>query len=197
MRLFLLPISTRRSLLYCQRLAASPSSSTSSSTSTISKYTERITQKASTTWLEWERKESGWQKKVVVYGNKLFQRLPYQEYGLKSVPPLTRARRDRLSEWAEKKLKAGRRREALGTTTEGNGKSDTTASREEQGTGSDVAIDDSSVSVEFPEGLVQEEDVWEEVRRLGSDETQKFHTKWLYASVAGMPAVAPFAIVPM
>ena len=85
MRLFLLPISTRQSLLYCQRINKQLSTDTTR--------LDRITTKASATWLEWEKKESGWQKKVTTYGNTLFQRLPYQEWGLKSIPPLSARRK--------------------------------------------------------------------------------------------------------
>jgi len=41
----------------------------------------------------WEKYEKGWQKKVTVFGNKLFQRLSYEEWGLKSVPPLSAKRK--------------------------------------------------------------------------------------------------------
>ena len=41
----------------------------------------------------WEKYEKGWQKKVTVYGNKLFQRLSFEEWGLKSIPPLSPKRR--------------------------------------------------------------------------------------------------------
>lgn len=41
------------------------------------------------TWADWERKESGLQKKIVNYGNHVFRRIPYEEWGLKSVPPLS------------------------------------------------------------------------------------------------------------
>ena len=85
MRLFLLPISTRQSLIYCQRLNQQLATKTS--------YIDKVTTKASTTWLSWERKDSGWQKKVTEYGNKLLQRLPYEEWGLKSIPPLSARRR--------------------------------------------------------------------------------------------------------
>ncbi|KAL9583956.1 MAG: hypothetical protein Q9212_002406 [Teloschistes hypoglaucus] len=86
MRLFLLPISTKRSLIYCQRLNNQLSSETT--------YVDKLTARASATWLKWEKAESGWQKKVTAYGNKLFERIPHEEWGLKSVPPLSRRRED-------------------------------------------------------------------------------------------------------
>ena len=85
MRLFLLPISTRQSLLYCQRINQQLSAETTR--------IDKITRKASAAWVDWEKKDSGWQKKVTTYGNTLFQRLPYPEWGLKSIPPLSARRR--------------------------------------------------------------------------------------------------------
>lgn len=78
MRVFLLPISTRQALIYCQRLTQKPAAQ-----ATI---VDRITRKATDTWAKWEKAEKGWQKTVVEYGNKGLQRIPYQEWGLKSFP---------------------------------------------------------------------------------------------------------------
>ncbi|KAL8786964.1 MAG: hypothetical protein Q9195_007976 [Heterodermia aff. obscurata] len=90
MRLFLLPISTRRSLIYCQKgIASSPRQLT-----WLNNPVEKATTRGSETWLEWEKYKEGWRKKVTVYGNKLFQRLPFEEWGLKSVPPLTAKRKE-------------------------------------------------------------------------------------------------------
>ncbi|KAL8737294.1 MAG: hypothetical protein Q9181_001818 [Wetmoreana brouardii] len=86
MRLFLLPISTRQSLLYCQRLNNQISSEIT--------YVDRLITRASATWLKWEKAEKGWQKKVTSYGNKLFERIPHEEWGLKSIPPLSKRRED-------------------------------------------------------------------------------------------------------
>lgn len=85
MRLFLLPISTKQSLIYCQRINQQLKKEKT--------YIDKITTKAATTWLGWENKEKGWQKKITTYGNKLFQRLPYEEWGLKSIPPLSARRK--------------------------------------------------------------------------------------------------------
>ena len=89
MRLFLLPISTRQSLVYCQRRNLQLAEKTT--------FLDRVATRGANLWLTWEKKESGWQKKVTTYGNKLFQRLPYAEWGLKSIPPLSaRRKRDEI-----------------------------------------------------------------------------------------------------
>ncbi|KAL2022576.1 hypothetical protein VTK56DRAFT_4920 [Thermocarpiscus australiensis] len=85
MRLYLLPISTRRTLLYCQRLNAP--------TGEKPTWSDWIQSKASRTWSDWEKKDRGWQKSVVSYGNYALRRIPYEEWGLKSVPPLSQRRR--------------------------------------------------------------------------------------------------------
>lgn len=78
MRIFLLPLTTRQALVYCQRITHKP----------VDQRTifDRITRKATDTWAKWEAAEKGWQKKVVVYGNRALQRIPYQEWSLKSFP---------------------------------------------------------------------------------------------------------------
>jgi hypothetical protein len=87
MRLFLLPVSTRRTLLYAQRLGITTKSSDSS-------YADRGAAWAARLWAKWEAQERGWQRKVVDYGNHAFRRIPFEEWGLKTVPPLSTRRRD-------------------------------------------------------------------------------------------------------
>ena len=89
MRLFLLPVSTRRSLIYCQKRTTESSGRLSWWSNPV----QKITLKSSETWLGWEKYNKGWRKQVTVYGNKLFQRLPYEEWGLKSIPTLTAKRK--------------------------------------------------------------------------------------------------------
>lgn len=85
MRLYLLPVSTRRTLLYCQKLhAPSPEKET---------WGDKIQSKAARMWSGWEQKDKGWQKSVVNYGNQVLRRIPYEEWGLKSIPPLSQRRR--------------------------------------------------------------------------------------------------------
>lgn len=81
MRIFLLPLSTRQALIYCHKISAKPVGKLS--------IVDRVQKKATETWSSWEAAENGWKKKVVTYGNKGLQRVPYQEWGLKSFPPST------------------------------------------------------------------------------------------------------------
>ncbi|KAI9798515.1 MAG: hypothetical protein M1833_004782 [Piccolia ochrophora] len=85
MRLFLVPVSTRRTLIYCQRI--------NQVTSEKPTLVDRATGRANGIWRKWEKSERGWQKKVVDYGNKVFERISFAEWGLKSIPPLSARRR--------------------------------------------------------------------------------------------------------
>lgn len=92
MRIFLLPISTKRSLIYCERIAPDRSEQQN----LAARWSDKVVNKANETWAVWERAEKGWKKKLTVWGNQVFKRIPYQEWGLKSVPPLTERRKERL-----------------------------------------------------------------------------------------------------
>lgn len=81
MRLFLLPISTRRSLIYCEPIPISAASKPS--------YLDRAVNKANTTWAGFEKDSKStfnWKKRLTDYGNLLFRRIPFEEWGLKTIP---------------------------------------------------------------------------------------------------------------
>ena len=86
MRLFLLPISTRRTLIYCERVQQQLAPGQKPPLS------ERVITRAADTWAKWERAEKGWQKRLTVEGNRFLRRIPYEEWGLKTIPPATKKR---------------------------------------------------------------------------------------------------------
>ncbi|KAF7713164.1 Uncharacterized protein PECH_001824 [Penicillium ucsense] len=85
MRLFLIPISTRRALIYARPLRRDAAKELS--------LLDRATSKAAGTWAKWEEAESGWKKHLVSWGNRVQQRIPFEEWGLKSIPSLKQQRR--------------------------------------------------------------------------------------------------------
>lgn len=85
MRLFLIPISTRRALIYSRPLNQDLSKELS--------LTDKISGKVAKTWAKWEEVEKGWKKHVVTWGNKVQQQIPFEEWGLKSIPSFNAQRR--------------------------------------------------------------------------------------------------------
>lgn len=97
MRLFLLPISTRRSLIYCEKLHEKAASE--------GNLLDKITTKASETWVAWEKDAKAplnWKKRVTLAGNKALNRIPFEEWGLKTLPALTAKRKAAILEGREK-----------------------------------------------------------------------------------------------
>jgi hypothetical protein len=85
MRLFLIPISTRRALIYSRPLRKDIPKELS--------ILDRVTSKAAQTWAKWEEADGGWKKRLVTWGNTVQQRIPFEEWGLKSIPSLKSQKR--------------------------------------------------------------------------------------------------------
>lgn len=85
MRLFLIPISTRRALIYSRPLKKDMPRELS--------LVDKVTAKAAETWAKWEEVDKGWKRSLVTWGNKVQQRIPFEEWGLKSIPSFNAQRR--------------------------------------------------------------------------------------------------------
>ena len=203
MRVFLLPISTRRTLLYCQKLQPPPASASAASaiTSTKSKSTKKpqkqswgdyIQTKAATTWASWEKKESGWQKSVVGYGNHLLRKLPYEEWALKSVPPLTKARQKELEKLLEEAAQKEGEFVKVGSAAETKGKDGGKLTEVKRGEDEE----DAKVEVVYPKGLITADRVPRILHKLAT-EREGHHKKWFWWCIAGMPVTLPIGIIPL
>ena len=96
MRIYLLPISTRRALIYCE-----PKSHQIPLAQRT--YLDRIVEKGNTTWADWEKNTDStfdWKRRTTTYGNMLFRRIPFEEWGLKSVPSLKNKDREAVQSLA-------------------------------------------------------------------------------------------------
>ncbi|GAB7350212.1 hypothetical protein MBLNU459_g0870t1 [Dothideomycetes sp. NU459] len=82
MRLFLLPVSTRRTLIYCERIQAQVNGAKPS-------VHDRVVNKANETWTQWEKSDTKWKLRLTEYGNRMFNRIDYREWGLKTLPHTT------------------------------------------------------------------------------------------------------------
>ena len=227
LRLYILPISTRRSLLYCQTLKSSSSGSNASSSPTASPHTQTwtssprgkithyldlATQKVTSKWLLWETAEWGWQRWLTRTGNRVLYNLPYEEWGLKSV-------------MAARAISSGTKPPPAATAGRGGSSTSTTSSssrdesrsgHEETGKRSRDATTRTGVAggipavaekgkemtkrrvkVEYPGSVWDEEKVMEAVRGYAGEERQRFHRRWMWWSFAGMPVTIPFGVIPV
>lgn len=100
MRLLFLPISTRRALIYCQRL-----NQTTQLTVERQTLVDRATTRAAQLWARLEKGDKRWQQLIVRYGNKALRQIPYEEWGLKSIPPMASRRMAEEAERADDKAK--------------------------------------------------------------------------------------------
>lgn len=180
MRLYLLPISTRRTLLYCQKLQP-PSSASTPTPKQKQSWGDYIQTKAALTWASWEKKESGWQKAVASYGNQLLRKLPYEEWALKSMPPLTKSRQRQLEALLQQQAQA---------------EGDFEMESGEKGGSKRGKVEVDKVEVVYPGGLIKAEQVPRILHKLAT-EREGHHKKWFWWCLAGMPVTIPIGILPL
>ena len=171
MRLYLLPISTRRTLLYCEPLShAAPVEKQS--------YIDRGVAKANTYWADWEKDTKSpldWKKRVTTYGNMMFRRIPFEEWGLKSVPPLKKRDKDPASSGVPT---------AGGVVTTGD-------------KGPEGRLG-KRVEVHYP-GVYQalcHDSVLATIKRA-ANERRGLHRKRMWWSAVGMPITLPIGLLPV
>jgi hypothetical protein len=170
MRVFLIPISSRRAFVYCDSKFASPVSALLKPVAVKAADPnakpkpwyldiDQVTNKAATTWTEWEQAKNStfdWKRRATTLGNALLRRIPYEEWGLKSFPSLT----DKL----QKKYEA--------------------------------ATNLEPIQVLFPSRVFKEMGVIPLLKQLGTAK-QSRHRSLMIGSAIGAPLTLPFAAIPV
>ncbi|CAK7208488.1 hypothetical protein SBRCBS47491_000109 [Sporothrix bragantina] len=177
MRLFLLPISTRRTLLYCERLTEPPAHQLS--------LMDKAQNRAAKLWSDWEKKPPGsLQHRIVSSGNAGLRRIAFEEWGLKSVPPLsTRKRAEEAAATAAiEQGKDGKISQEIEENLETKATSDMEPSK--------------PVEVFYPASAIPSDVVAGLLTRLAT-EREALHRQRLIWCFVGMPITAPFGLVPV
>lgn len=78
MRILLLPLTRRQTLLFSQRL-------TENASYKPSPWLVWIMRKTQKTWSDWGKSETKWKSKTVATGNKLLDKVDWEEYSLKTI----------------------------------------------------------------------------------------------------------------
>lgn len=74
----MLPLTRRQTLLFAQRL-------TENEANKSSRLATWITDKVQKTWADWGKSKTRWKSKTVSVGNKLLDKIDWEEYALKTV----------------------------------------------------------------------------------------------------------------
>lgn len=100
MRFVVVPLSSKSVFVFCQHRIAPPiliksaaASRTAIPTRSTPRLDDRIVAKAQATWQSWEASNSKMKQRIVKWANLALEKIPFEEYSLKSIPPLGRVLR--------------------------------------------------------------------------------------------------------
>lgn len=80
MKLVFTPLTARRAMVYCVQTSVTPPASQTP------RLDDKLVKKFGTVWKQFESSETGWKKQIVFWTNKMLEQIPYEEWGLKSIP---------------------------------------------------------------------------------------------------------------
>ena len=92
MRIILLPLTRRQTLLYAHRLTENESHKPNP-------YIAWAIHKAQTKWKEWGKSDTKWKSKTAAIGNKLLDKIEWEEYSLKTVHDPKSTTTDKVRFW--------------------------------------------------------------------------------------------------
>lgn len=168
MRLVVIPLSLKRSMVYCQW-------DTKTATQGKPRIDERLVQRATSAWNNFSKSETKWKQKIVSWANAAMEKIPYDEWSLKTIPARSSVLR---------RLNSSVSNETTGqqvSTSAANGLNDKNL---------------KAITVIYPKTCLSASVVRTRLEKLSSAGIS-YHTKYMWLSAIGAPLTLPVAIVPI
>lgn len=172
MRLLVVPLSVRTSMVYCQTAALPRARQTP-------RLDERLVERANKTWNKFAESDKQWQRKIVDWGNLAMERISYNEWGLKTIP---------------ERGKYLRRIKPAEDAAEAEAEHISVAEFEKR---EDLKSTDlEQVRVDFPGSVLSSLEAESRLRTLANHGIAH-HTKYFWLSTIGAPLTLPVALLPV
>lgn len=170
MRLIVLPLSVKRSMVYCQwnSLPAARSKP---------RIDDRLVKRATVAWNNFASSERKWKQTIVSWANVAMEKIPYDEWSLKTIPAKTAVLR------------------RLKTKDENDG-SAPHASRTGVDSNNLSEADLEAIPVLYPSSAMSSSGVLSRLVTLGNSGISH-HNKYFWLSAIGAPLTLPVALIPV
>ncbi|ANB15704.1 hypothetical protein AWJ20_3343 [Sugiyamaella lignohabitans] len=172
MRLIVVPLSVKTSMVYCQKLALPAARQTP-------RIDDKLVARAAKTWGEWQKSDSKLKKTIISWANIALERISYEEWSLKTIPAQSSIKRKVV--------------EANSKVNESDPHHVTHAEFEKHELeNSDL----ESIPVIFPSSILDRHQVTSRLQALASRGINH-HTKYMWMSAIGAPLTLPVALLPV
>lgn len=205
MRFVVIPLSAKSSFVYCQHYitpAVGKAAATASKT-TIQKPSgpwtsvtiaarskprldERAVHYVQNTWEKWEKSPTWWKQKTVGLGNRVLERIPYDEYSVKLIPSKRAVLRK-----IQKEIEDDNNEKAGLQTTHVSAKELDSIKR---GQLEEVTI--YNINVQYPSSIMTEKQSLEILSRLANNGVAK-HWKHMWYALGLAPLTLPLSFLPI
>lgn len=169
MRLLIVPLTTKQAFVYCQHTAAPAAAA---AIKVKPRLDDRLAERAVKLWTSWETSPTKWKQSIVRYTNILLEKIPYEEYSLKSIP----SRRSILKQVQELEQKK----------------------RDQQTTSSGTLKEPCKhlIEVVYPPSAITQSRAHEVLKSLAHNGVQT-HLKYMLISLGVAPLTLPFVLIPI
>lgn len=190
MRFVVVPLSTKSAFVFCQQQVSPPILLAAKSLTAQSardgpsiiparqspRIDDRLVVRAQKFWTSWEQSPTKWKQTIVKWANIALERIPYDEYALKSIPSMSSVLR---------KIQKEEKEESFAHVSV----------RELEKIKHDVAAI-HSIEVQYPSDILTKDQSLEIMSKLASNGVN-MHLKYFWISLGCSPLTLPMALLPV